>query len=310
MATRSLTDIFVLMRTNAIRNRQIYPEQDTSERMQLVSLNDVEEGLYTSNENRMPPTWIGELERAQKLFLKLTEKINHLKTLQTKHLHRPTFDDTKADEEAIEECTNDISRLFNEGHRIIQVIKSNSNEGPIKEQRLTLSVYKAIALTLQELSQTFKAAQNGYLREMQSREDRSKVYFENQTPVFYDDEATEDIDDFFVRSNRITQQQLLYLEEENTKYAMKREQEVNAIVKSIMDVNKIFKDLSVMIADQGTVLDRIDYNIEKTHIDVFEGFKQLKKADAYQRRSRKMCAILILAVTTITLFFVLILVKT
>lgn len=84
---------------------------------------------------------------------------------------------------------------------------------------------------------------------------------------------------------------------------------MNAIVKSIVDLNSIFKDLSQMVVDQGTVLDRIDYNIEQTTIQVHEGFKQLQKADAYQRKNRKMCAIIVLASTVILLIFLLVLIK-
>jgi len=64
-----------------------------------------------------------------------------------------------------------------------------------------------------------------------------------------------------------------------------------------------------MVLEQGTVLDRIDYNIENTQVQVFEGFKQLQKADAYQRKNRKMCAIVSLAAVTILLLFILIIVK-
>lgn len=169
----------------------------------------------------------------------------------------------------------------------------------------------------------FRSTQNSYLRQIQSREDRSKVYFNNQiiiedgelngergdNGVAMDDDA---IDDYFVNKSVMgqTQQQLLMLEEENnSKYAQEREQEVNAIVKSIVDLNAIFKDLSQMVVDQGTVLDRIDYNIEQTQVQVYEGFKQLQKADTYQRKNRKMCAIVGLAATTILLVFLLILVK-
>jgi syntaxin 16 len=228
----------------------------------------------------------------------------------TRHLHRPTFDESSADEIAIESCTHEITRMFNETHRLVQIIKSHSTEGPVKEQRLTINVYHSLASALQELSTMFRSTQNNYLRQIQSREDRSKVYFDNQLEDedLYNREV-DDIDNYFVNSKQMNQQQLLLLEEENTRFAQEREQEVNAIVKSIVDLNEIFKDLSQMVVDQGTVLDRIDYNVEQTQIQVYEGFKQLQKADAYQRKNRKMCAILVLAVTTIILFFVLIIVK-
>lgn len=170
-------------------------------------------------------------------------------------------------------------------------------------------MYQTLANTLQELSTTFRTTQNSYLRKIQSREDRSKIYFDTedtQTNI-YDDQ--DEINEYFLNSKQMTQQQLLILEEENTQYVQQREQEVNAIVKSIIDLNDIFKDLSHMVAEQGTVLDRIDYNVEQTQIQVFEGYKQLQKAEAYQRKNRKMCAIIGLAVTTILLFFILVIVK-
>ncbi|XP_068893383.1 syntaxin-16 [Tenebrio molitor] len=310
MASRSLTDVFLLMRNNAVRSRHIYPDQDNSERMHLVSLNDLEEGLGDRNDNRMPPMWIDYLEKAQMILPKLKVKINDLKMLHSRHLHRPTFDESSADEIAIESCTHEITRMFNETHRLVQIIKSHSTEGPVKEQRLTINVYHSLASALQELSTMFRSTQNNYLRQIQSREDRSKVYFDNQLEDedLYNREV-DDIDNYFVNSKQMNQQQLLLLEEENTRFAQEREQEVNAIVKSIVDLNEIFKDLSQMVVDQGTVLDRIDYNVEQTQIQVYEGFKQLQKADAYQRKNRKMCAILVLAVTTIILFFILIFVK-
>lgn len=199
--------------------------------------------------------------------------------------------------------------MFNEIHRLLQIIKSHSTENGIKEQRLTINVYRSLASALQELSFTFRSTQNSYLRQIQGREDRSKMYFDQTADIDLLNNESEDIDNYFVNSQRMSQQQLLLLEEENTRFAQEREKEVNAIVKSIVDLNEIFKDLSQMVADQGTVLDRIDYNIENTQVQVFEGFKQLQKADAYQRKNRKMCAIVTLAAVTILLFFILIIVK-
>ncbi|KAF7270574.1 syntaxin 16 isoform X1 [Rhynchophorus ferrugineus] len=309
MALRSLTDVFFLMRNNAIRSRQIYPDQDTSERMHLVSLNDMEDGYADRNDNRMPPVWIDYLEKAQMLLPRLKGKINELKSLHSRHLHRSTFDDTPEDEIDIDLCTQEITRMFNEVHRLLQIIKSHSNENGLKEQRLTVNVYRSLASALQELSQNFRSTQNSYLKQIQSREDRSKQYFDQTIEIDLLNNESEEIDNYFVNSQRMSQQQLLMLEEENTRFAQEREKEVNAIVKSIVDLNDIFKDLSHMVAEQGTVLDRIDYNIEQTSIQVYEGFKQLQKADAYQRKNRKMCAIVILASVTILLFFILIIVK-
>ena len=44
------------------------------------------------------------------------------------------------------------------------------------------------------------------------------------------------------------------------------------------------KDLSVLVIDQGTIVDRIDYNIQDVAATVEEGFKQLEKAERSQRK--------------------------
>lgn len=44
---------------------------------------------------------------------------------------------------------------------------------------------------------------------------------------------------------------------------MQREREINDIAKGIIGLADIFKDLQTMIIDQGTMLDRVDYNVEK-----------------------------------------------
>lgn len=173
---------------------------------------------------------------------------------------------------------------------------------------MTANVIRSLATALQDLSTQFRATQNSYLRKIQSREERSKVFFQDPSTDDNLYEVEDNIDDYFVNS-KMTQQQLLYLEEENTKLAAQREQEVNNIVKSIVDLNDIFKDLSNMVANQGTVLDRIDYNVEQTQTQVYEGYKQLQKAEKHKRKSRKWCFIIISAVSVVFLLFILVVVK-
>lgn len=61
---------------------------------------------------------------------------------------------------------------------------------------------------------------------------------------------------------------------------------------------------------QGSILDRIDYNIENAHIKVEAGLGELKKARKHQSSNMKMKCILIEAVIVISLIFILLLTKT
>jgi syntaxin 16 len=57
---------------------------------------------------------------------------------------------------------------------------------------------------------------------------------------------------------------------------MQREREINDIARGIIELSDIFRELQTMIIDQGTMLDRIDYNVEKMGTDVKAADQELK----------------------------------
>lgn len=100
--------------------------------MALVALHDVERGDSGYGDSRMPPSWTDQLEEVQFTMSKLEGKINELKTLHSRHLHRPTLDESSEEEQLIERLTADITFMFNAAHRLIQHIKYRSTEGKNK----------------------------------------------------------------------------------------------------------------------------------------------------------------------------------
>ena len=61
----------------------------------------------------------------------------------------------------------------------------------------------------------------------------------------------------------------------NERAISEREAQINDIVKSIHGLAEVFKDLQNMVIDQGTVLDRIDYNIEQANVHLENAHGQL-----------------------------------
>jgi hypothetical protein len=70
---------------------------------------------------------------------------------------------------------------------------------------------------------------------------------------------------------------------------LQREREINDIAKGIIELADIFKELQTMVIDQGTMLDRIDYNVEKmtTHVKAAEKELVVVRLDNPPREGRE-----------------------
>ena len=84
------------------------------------------------------------------------------------------------------------------------------------------------------------------------------------------------------------------LVQKDTVELQERDKEIQVIVTSLEEISEMFKDMSAMVLDQGTILDRIDYNIESTSMKVTEARVQLVKAEKIQKRSRYLYVIIVL----------------
>jgi hypothetical protein len=60
-----------------------------------------------------------------------------------------------------------------------------------------------------------------------------------------------------------------------------RNRELNEIAKSIAQLAELFKDLSALVIDQGTLLDSVEYNIEQTAVQMSEAVQELNMATKY-----------------------------
>jgi len=108
-------------------------------------------------------------------------------------------------------------------------------------------------------------------------------------PPLYESDA----DKFYSQSapQATSHQKMLH---SNDKVIAKREREIEDIAQGIIDLSDLFRDLQAMVIDQGTLLDRIDYNVECMTTEVKGAEKELVRAAGYQKKSTKRRLILLL----------------
>ena len=75
-----------------------------------------------------------------------------------------------------------------------------------------------------------------------------------------------------------------------------RDAEITRIAKSIEELAAIFKELAVLVIDQGTILDRIDYNMEAAVTHAKAGVSQLEQAETHQKNAMPFRCIVVLVI--------------
>jgi syntaxin 16 len=92
------------------------------------------------------------------------------------------------------------------------------------------------------------------------------------------------------------QQQASEFTDDLQELARERDEGINALVNNLNELAMIFKDLSALVLEQGSVLDRIDFNIQQTSEFTSKAYAELKIADERQRSSRSAYCIMLLVV--------------
>jgi len=64
---------------------------------------------------------------------------------------------------------------------------------------------------------------------------------------------------------------------------VKRDKDLDNLLNSVNDLAEIFKDMQNLVMEQGSILDRIDYNIDIAATNVSTGKENIKKADKYHK---------------------------
>ena len=81
------------------------------------------------------------------------------------------------------------------------------------------------------------------------------------------------------------------------------------LAKSAQELAQIFKDLNQLVIEQGTIVDRIDYNMDQAVTKVKEGLQQVVKAEEHKKSNRPGMIIMVLILIIILFGYLLYLKK-
>ncbi|XP_030474490.2 syntaxin-43-like isoform X1 [Syzygium oleosum] len=230
----------------------------------------------------LPPAWVDTSEEIAANVQRARVKMNELAKTHAKAL-MPSFGDGKDDQRLIESLTLEITDLIKRSEK--KLLRLSANERS-EDSNVRKNVQRSLATDLQSLSMELRKKQSTYLNRLrQQKEGQDGVDLEmniNGSGSRLDDDEFDDLG--------FNEHQMARLKKSEA-FTAEREREIQQVVESVNELAQIMKDLSVLVIDQGTIVDRIDYNIQNVATTIDEGLKQLQKAERTQKQGGMvMCA--------------------
>ena len=326
MATRDRTGLFLSFRAacghegvrrggggiNARFSRDFHRDQlddlDEEDRQGLLSKSGAGNGIGPAGDaviemDTLPPRWLDLQEDIEEGLGKIQKLTAKLEPLHKKHA-LPGFEDRTREEREIERLTNEITAWFKKCNDQVKAIEAQGEASTRDVDRtMARNVTQAMAQRVAGENAKFRKSQAAYLARLK------------RTPVFGNASADasrvalDEESQFGGSSSGDQQQQSTQARVRRSKHdsqIREREKEIDEIARSITDVADIFKELQTMVIDQGTVVDRIDYNIEVMHTETKAAVKELNQASDLQKRTRKRKLMLLLVLLIVGCILVII----
>ncbi|CAK7264084.1 t-SNARE affecting a late Golgi compartment protein 2 [Sporothrix epigloea] len=259
----------------------------------------------------LPPRWADVSDEITEILGEVARQSQLLDRLHQKHV-LPGFNEDeaakRAEENEIERLTQAITRGFHDCHacikRVDHMVRESKSQGTLSraDETMAKNVQTSLASRVQEASANFRKKQSAYLKKLKGFSgagiDRTSTPVSGIStsgssyaadPSLLESDADRSYSQWALQAT--THQKQLH---SNDAIIVQREREIQDIAQGIIDLSDLFRDLQNMVIDQGTMLDRIDYNVENMNTDVKAAERELNVASGYQKKTTKRKIILLL----------------
>ena len=242
------------------------------------------------------PFWVDMVRNSERRVKRIEDLVERLHEAHKNRLmvrFGEEVDGTR--DEEIDKLTSEITKTFGYAKGELKQIGTSGNG--VDEVAICKNIQKTIASRLQTLSLNFRKSQKEYLETLRAQK-------EGKSPIFIDNDEDEDAEMRREGGVKLSDAELLVLEQgqDNLK---ERDKEIQKIAQSIGELATIFRELAVLVIEQGTILDRIDYNMDMVVETTKHGVVELKKTQAIQKQARPQKCIFILVIIIFILLVVL-----
>jgi len=225
----------------------------------------------------LPPQWVDFSDKAREDLKEAQTQLVKLTKAHEKRLRQ--FD--AGSESEIQALTSSIGNLIRRCEQsIFQVRTLRQGEDSSMDDEFRHNVQRNLAAQLQQISGEMRKAQKKYLEEMKRRQNPQQQLQQQQQQQ--QQQASYDVESGRPSNGdaggSVLRQEWLREQEDMERTAAVRSTEIAQIAESVSELHQIFKDMANLVIEQGSILDRIDFNTEKVYKKVNDGRGQMVKA--------------------------------
>jgi syntaxin 16 len=256
------------------------------------------DNLPASKRNIPTPYWV---ETAASVNTAIKEIEENIQKLNEAHKNRLQVWPVESEEEGardkeIDHLTGLVSRKFKEVEHNVKIIgnATGKKESGGDDEAVRLNVQKNLAAKVQQLYQVFRRTQKQYLSRLKSQKEGGGLH------IFDDleNDADTPIKKYEPQEGGLTMKEIQQVRID----LESRDKEIQKIAKSIDELAVLFKELATLVIDQGTILDRIDYNMENVVTSVEAGVEQITKAREIQKQAvPEKCIMMLVCIVLVEL---------
>ena len=264
-------------------------------------MEDGNSSLYAPSSSTLPPDWVNDVDAVNAAISDIHRLMSELQSMHASRIGTVFGRDLDTMERQIERKTTDITTLFRKAERSLKKVGASTRMAGGEESTVGANVQRSLAMQLQELSSDFRQKQRKYLADVKAQKSGGLVESEAMFGINLEDDGTLQNNDYsFGGAQQVS------VVDDLTAEIQSRDKEISSIAKNIEELGAIFKELAVLVIDQGTILDRIDYNMEAVVEHTATGIQQLEKAEKSQKSARPMKCIICLLCTIMVLLLILV----
>ena len=214
----------------------------------------------------------------------------------------PKFDDqeNKKLNKSIKEISTEMTQELKQCQNILKEIIND------KEDLNDINNFGELNATNVQIKQNMKQNIITKLNDFTKKFKLNQELYNNKFQDFVIDEEMAN-KSFSIRKNEEKNSNDFLSTLENNDQLRRRDEDLTNLLKSVNDLAQIFKDMQTLVMEQGTILDRIDYNIDIASSNISQGKKNITKADKHMKNNcfRNIIIILIVIIFIEALLLVL-----